>query len=212
MRITTKPLERTRDPIRIGAPVALSDEIEALIRRFNADSRRSVRRLLYSSPRLADLASVFPGAIHALATRRGTATRRRRALELVEEGAQLKEVARALDLPLWLRRLPPDAFAGPLPVLPASEMFARRIVNQLPSTTAESAFWLASVAFASNACNEYFALWLAGQPVFTDPGEPERLFGVLAAYAWFSGADGTRAHSLIVVPWRPEIEARWHGR
>ena len=187
------------------APVALSDEIEALIRRFNADSRRSVRRLLYSSPRLADLASVFPGAIHALATRRGTATRRRRALELVEEGAQLKEVARALDLPLWLRRLPPDAFAGPLPVLPASEMFARRIVNQLPSTTAESAFWLASVAFASNACNEYFALWLAGQPVFTDSGEPERLFGVLAAYAWFSGADGTRAHSLIVVPWRPEM-------
>ena len=31
------------------------------------------------------------------------------------------------------------------------------------------------------------------------------MFGVLAAYAWHSRATQTRAHSLIVVPWRPEI-------
>jgi hypothetical protein len=55
------------------------------------------------------------------------------------------------------------------------------------------------------ACDEYFALWLAGQPVYSDPGDPEHLFGLLAAYAWHSSAGPSRAQSLIVVPWRPEM-------
>lgn len=205
MRIRSTALESARDPVKVGEAVDVSDEIEALIRRFDASSRRTVRRLLYSSPRFVDLATVFPGALHAIAVRRGPATRRRRAIELVETGAQLKDVARALDMPLWMRRLPVEAFKGPIPMVPATEMFARRVVNHLPTAPHESELWLRSMAFASNACNEYFALWLAGQPLFTDPGTPERLFGTLAAYAWFSSADETRAHSLIVVPWRPEM-------
>jgi hypothetical protein len=205
MRITSKPLQSTRDPIRVGATVAVSDEIEAMIRRFDVSARRTVRRLLYSSPRFVDLANVFPGALYAIATRRGPAGKRRRATELIEEGAQLKEVARVLDLPSWLRRLPPEAFRRPIPDLPASEMFARRVVNQLPANPTEAALWLESSAFGTEACNEYFALWLAGQPVFNDAGDARRLFGMLAAYAWFSGADGTRAHNLIVVSWRPEM-------
>jgi hypothetical protein len=140
-----------------------------------------------------------------MASRRGPATRRRRALDLVERGAALKDVAQALDLPLWLRRLPPEAFAGSIGPLPATEMFARRIVNYLPVSAAESAFWLRSVIFAAQACDEYFALWLAAQPVFSEAGEPERLFGLLAAYAWYSSADLSRAQGLIGVPWRPEM-------
>jgi hypothetical protein len=31
------------------------------------------------------------------------------------------------------------------------------------------------------------------------------LFGILSAYAWYSGTDGNRAHNLIVVSWRPEM-------
>jgi hypothetical protein len=38
-----------------------------------------------------------------------------------------------------------------------------------------------------------------------EPGDPEKLFGLLAAYAWFSNADLARARGLIVVPWRPEM-------
>jgi hypothetical protein len=154
---------------------------------------------------MADLAAVFPGAIYALAIRRGPATRRHRTLDLIEHGAPLKEVAQALDLPLWLRRLPPEAFAGPIVTLPATELFGRRIVNHLPANAAESGFWLRSVAFAAKACDEYFALWLASQPVFGEPSDPERVFGLLSAYAWYSSAELARAHGLIVVPWRPEM-------
>jgi hypothetical protein len=205
MRTVANPLECTPDPTRISRNLPASEELESIIRRFEEPARRGVRRLVYSSPRLADLAQVFPACLHAMAMRRGKATQRRKALQLIESGAQLREVARALELPLWLRRLPPEAFVHPVPKLPSSEFFQRRIINQLPQSASESALWLSSVAFAAEACNEYFAVWLASQNVFSDPGDPWRLFSLLAAYAWFSSNEATKAHSLIVVPWRPEM-------
>lgn len=205
MRTTSKSLDLPRDPSRLRISDLADRDLEALIVRFDQPVRRSLRRLVYSSPRVADLATVFPGAIYALAARHGSQTRRRKALTLVEDGAQLKDVARMLDLPMWLRKLPPEAFQGPLSALPASETFARRIVNHLPSKPAESAFWLKSVAFGAKAADEYFALWLAGQPIYAEKGKPERLFAMLAAYAWYSAADVSRTRSLIVVPWRPEM-------
>jgi hypothetical protein len=186
-------------------PIEYTDEWENIVGRFAYPARREVRRLMRSSSRLVDLAVVFPGAMYALATRWRSPETRREALALVEEGAALKAVARTLDLPLWLRRLPPEAFPRPIDGLPVSEAFSRRIANRLPGSPAQSAFWLQSVAFGAKACNEDFALWLADQAVYSEAGNPDQLFGVLAAYAWHSRATQTRAHSLIVVPWRPEI-------
>jgi len=200
-----KPLRRLTDPRRTQELSQLCDELERFAARFAYPARREVRRLMRSSTRLADLATVFPGAIHALATKRGPADARNRATELVEDGAALKSVARILDLPLWLRRLPPEAFQTQIEELPNSELFSRRIANRLPASPAYSAFWLNSVAFATRACHEDFALWLADQSIFNEAGEPEQLFGVLAAYAWYSRATHTQANSLIVVPWRSEI-------
>jgi hypothetical protein len=205
MRTKSKGLELPRDPLMTEENAAPQRDLDALVHRFDLSRRRAVRRLVFSSPRIADLAAVFPGAVYALAVRRGAATHRRKALDLVERGAQLKEVAQALDLPFWLRRLPPEAFVGPLPTVPGTEVFGRRVVNHLPATPAESSFWLRSIAFGAKACDEYFALWLAAQPVYADPGEPEHLFALLAAYAWHSSAEPTRSQGLIVVPWRPEM-------
>ncbi|MFN3623809.1 MAG: hypothetical protein ACK4TP_07070 [Hyphomicrobium sp.] len=183
----------------------LSDEGESYAGRFAYSARREVRRLMRSSPRLADLAIVFPGAMYTLATRRGSQEMRDAAMTLIEDGAPLKSVARTLGLALWLRRLPPEAFQKAVASVPSSENFTRRIATRLPAVPSHSALWLDSVAFAAKACNEDFALWLADQPIFSEPGKPEQMFGVLAAYAWHSRAPHTRAHSLIVVPWRPEI-------
>ena len=103
--------------------------LERFANRFAYPARREVRRLMRSSPRLADLATVFPGAVHALATKRGPADARDKAIGLVEDGAALKSVARVLDLPLWLRRLPPEAFQKKIEDLPNGELFARRVAN-----------------------------------------------------------------------------------
>ena len=205
MSQATKLVRRRVEPRRAPEPSPVPNEWESHAARFTYPARREARRLLRSSPRLVDLALVFPGAVYALATKRGPLAARRQALALIEEGAPLKNVARALDLPLWLRRLPPEAFERPIEDLPASENFTRRIATRLPGPPAHASFWLQSVAFGAKACSEDFALWLADQPVFSEPGDPEQLFGVLAAYAWHSRATQTRAHSLIVVPWRPEI-------
>ena len=202
---------RTADKIN-GATLAISADatsaqrdIEALIDRFDDKHRAGIRRLVTSSPRLLDMATTFPGALFAIAAGRGKSLKRRRAVTLIERGAPLKDVAHALDLPLWLRRLPPEAFNSRDVVLPRSELFARRIANHLPTSSEHSAFWLASVAFGVQACDDYFALWLAQQSIFLEDGDPQALFALLAAYAWFSNADRTRARDLILVPWRPEM-------
>lgn len=185
------------------APTYADSEIAA---RFNPQVRPALRRFIASSPRAVDLAHVFPGAAYVIASKGVAAPEIEKAKRLTLEGAPLRDVARTLGLPLWLRRLPPEAFRTALSPLPASEMFTRRIANHLPVPAAESAFWLSSVGFAAKACDEYFALWLAGQRIFMDRHrDPERLFAILAAYAWFSGAERTRGHNLIVTPWRPEM-------
>lgn len=186
-------------------PVNLSTEVESIVQRFPLAVRREVRRLVRSSPRIADLTTVFPGILYALAAKRGPLASRLQAISLVENGAQLKIVARALDLPMWLRRLPPEAFDALPAALPKSEGFGRRIAARLPVHRSESSFWLTSVMFAEQACHEDFAIWLAGQPVFATEGDAEKLIAVVAAYAWYSGQPDTAAHKLIVVPWRQEI-------
>src|SRR5215470_15076517 len=202
----TKFLRRRAEPVKVEETNELPGEWEAYVARFAYPARREVRRLMRTSSRLVDLSVVFPGAMYALAAKRNAAEARREAISLVEKGAPLKSVARLLGLPLWLRRLPPEAFQKAIEDdLPASETFARRVANRLPGAPAHSAFWLQSVAFGTKACNEDFALWLADQSIFSESGNPEQLFGVLAAYAWHSRAAQTRAHNLIVVPWRPEI-------
>ncbi len=194
-----------REIERLGDAAIPIGDIDSLARRFAPDQRREVRRLLRLSPRMVDLAQIFPCALHIIASPEIEPERRRHAMELVLGGALLKEVAHALDLPMWLRRLPAEAFNGPLPLLPQSEAFSRRIVNCLPGTRSESAMWLRSVAFAAEATHEDFAIWLAQQPLFGGDGDPRRMFAVLAAYAWFSGNVQRTANGLIMVPWRQEI-------
>jgi len=187
------------------ARAGLDAELECEVSRFHQPSRRELRRLSRCHPRFADLVRVFPGAAYAIASRRGPLHQRRRALALVESGAPLKKIALALELPLWLRRLPPEAFRNGIDLLPTGENFTRRVATRLPNSVHESAFWLDTLTFATEAASEDFALWLCEQHLNHDRASPQRMFSVLAAYAWFSRATTTRAHSLIVVPWRPEI-------
>lgn len=183
----------------------LPASVEATVARFSPPARRELRRLIRLSTRFADLTDTFPAAAYVLATRRGHKAHREEVLRLVIEGAPLKTIARKLQLPNWLKKLPPEAFERPLGELPGSESFARRVASRLPPDEQQASFWLESVAFASKAAHDPFAIWLAEQPIFADRSDPERMFAVLAAYAWFSRTADAEARALIVVPWRPEI-------
>lgn len=75
---------------------------------FNAGYRPGINELTACSPSLEDLADAFPALLFALATGYGDATARMRAVQMILQGAPLKDVALALGLPWWLRKLPPD--------------------------------------------------------------------------------------------------------
>jgi hypothetical protein len=195
------PARRRQRAPRAAAPSA----IDTLATRYHASIRREVRRLLGASPRIAEMASVCPAVVHVLAGRLAAPALRRKARRQIEEGATLKAVAATLGLPLWLRRLPPEAFCDAIPELPDGETFARRIAARLPDRPEKSGRWLTSVAFAASAADEAFAAWTAEQSAFHDSEASPRRFAILAAFAWFSRQPLTRAHELIVVPWRSEI-------
>ena len=166
MRSGTDTVEAASPVRHVPAATTRSQAGAEIAIRFTAKVRRSVRAFIATSPRAADLANVFPGAAYVIATKAAPEADIDKAMRLTLDGAPLRDVARTLGLPLWLRRLPPEAFRVAPGPLPCSEMFTRRIANHLPAATDESAFWLASVAFAAKACDEYFSLWLAAQLIF----------------------------------------------
>lgn len=205
---TREDTETTPSPAarrKRAQPAPLPEGAEIAVR-FQRKARKPLRTFFAASPRAVDLANVFPAAAYVIASKSASDAAIEKATRQTLSGAPLRDVARTLGLPFWLRRLPPETFQTPPQDLPSSEMFNRRIANHLPVPANESALWLAAVSFGAKACDEYFALWLAGQRIYMDKHrDPERLFAVLAAYAWYSTADRTRGNSLIVTPWRPEM-------
>lgn len=203
----TNDLAPTLDASRMVRSVAseTADRAEITIQRFPAPVRREIRRLIRTHPRAADLCQTFPGLLYAIAMRHGPASARLCALSGIDAGEPLKSIARILSLPMWLRKLPPEAFADLPAAFPQSAAFTRQIAHRLPRAPEEARCWLDAILFAHMAAGEDFAVWLAAQPIYSDPFEPRRALAILAAYAWHSGKPDSEAFKLIVVPWRQEI-------
>ncbi|MEL7049793.1 MAG: hypothetical protein AAFO75_12715, partial [Pseudomonadota bacterium] len=109
--------------VRRPALTRLPDDAERYICRFDPSARRELRRLIRKSERFLDLAKVFPGAAYLIATRNRPRDQRTLAQNQIIEGAALRTVAKTLEIPLWLRRLPPEAFESSEFNLPSSETF-----------------------------------------------------------------------------------------
>jgi hypothetical protein len=75
----------------------------------------------------------------------------------VFERRALADVAAAADVPLWLRRLPTEAFTRRIARLPESKAFGRQIANHLPSRRS-GPFWLRAVADMNDVANETAAI------------------------------------------------------
>jgi len=173
---------------------------------FHPDYRRFIRELTSSSAALEDLADSFPGLLFALASNYATADQRERAFEMIYDGVALREIANALGLPWWLRKLPPRAFAAPLPKFPLDREFTFRISNLIPRDEQLLPTWLTHVGHACEASGSSYALWIARQPDLTDPvGD---MFRVMAAWAWYSQHENLPGHRLLRRPWSFEMSFR----
>ncbi|MBU2582985.1 MAG: PcfJ domain-containing protein [Alphaproteobacteria bacterium] len=177
------------------------------IARFERSARRRLRKLAGLSPRLGDLILSFPGAAFAIATNSFDPDRTGEAVRRARDGLSLRDVAQPLGLPMWLKRVPPEAFAGRLSSLPDGEKFARQIAGRIPQNPAYASCWLNWVSFAGTAGDEDFALWIAAQkppfvravPINQVPLRP------LALFAWFSIHGQGPARELIEKPWQPSM-------
>jgi hypothetical protein len=119
-----------------------------------------VRAVANEDPRLRDLAFSFPALIFAIAAPR-TGVDMAAAIRAIIAGERLKRIAALARLPMWLRVLPPEAFAAPIPVLPGSADFAKQVMNFLPRSTKAMPTWLQAIGETFALADEMHALWIA---------------------------------------------------
>lgn len=180
------------------------DLLESRLRRYHPRFQGAVRALAVRHPRIADLAASFPALLFALAVpRRGLDPAR--AIACVIDGHALAEAAAAADAPLWLRKLPPETFARPIPRLPDGELFRRQIANHLPRSPKLAPTWLQLVADAAELAHEPMAAWIARE-FAREPRrvKPARL-RLICLWAWYSTEPATLGHDLIERPWTPDM-------
>ncbi len=179
--------------------------------RYHPNYRSRVVALASSQSRLADLAVSFPALLFALTVPRFGIVPSR-AIERTIAGAPLSEIASHAGVPMWLRRLPPEALEGPLPSMPDGALFRRQIVNHIPRSPKWCPMWLRAVSIAAEAGDEAFAVWLARE--FSRlPRLPDELnvtgLRRMAVWAWFGSRRDTHAGSLVAIPWT--IDMGWEA-
>lgn len=176
------------------------------ISRFPTEQRNAIRQSIVTSRRVADLAFSFPLLLSALSTGHGTPEARSEAIRCITDGLPLNEAARALGLPFYLRRVPPEACMAPLPPMPVSMRAARSLGSQLPFEPSTVASWLRAVSAAYQMCDEEFALWVGRQKQlqFAERLDP-RLLRPLAMYAWHSRQPASKLQWLAFTPFTPAM-------
>ncbi|MCI4661081.1 MAG: PcfJ domain-containing protein [Neomegalonema sp.] len=164
------------------------------LRRYHRRLQSQLEATAQIHPALADLLSSFPAAIVMLALRAGPPATRGEAVFQARQGASLAQIAEALDLPYWTRRLPPEAFIAPIDLRREDrddENFGRQLLPTKPASPRAIGLWLNWVHRARQFAGDEFALWLAKQPVFRAPRSPlawgrlpaTRALDALALYA-----------------------------
>jgi hypothetical protein len=177
---------------------------DGAIARFPSACRERVRRCAAISPNMSQLAHSFPLLLQSLAVEYGPREARRLAVELVESGRPLAEVAAAMGLPACLRWIPPEACRERLAWTPLSPDFGRLIANHVPDTISAKSNWMASVFYAAHACDEAFALWVAKQRLLSERFVLEpRVLLPLALFAWHSQRRDNPLRTYIFTPWSP---------
>ncbi|MBN9259989.1 MAG: hypothetical protein J0J14_03880 [Hyphomicrobium sp.] len=175
---------------------------------FPASFRTQIAELTEGGRNIEDLAASFPALLFALATDYATPERRRVALDAILAGKKLKAVAQLLGLPFWLRRLPPAALTGPLPVLPDDPDFALTAVPALPRQPEAMLPWLDFISLADRLAGRDVALWFARHHRLTPPvaANAEALWTL--AWAFYAKHPDTLAGRIQRRSWTPRTGPR----
>lgn len=172
---------------------------------FPQTHRQRVSALAHQDARLADLAISFPALLFALAVPRAGFDPADVILRVCA-GEALKPLCKAAALPAWLRSVPPQAFAQPLPALPDGDLFRMQIANHIPSGRKVLPYWLSAVAEAAISVHEPFALWIARE--IYHESKRAALTRLLCLWAWYSSQPDTRPFALMRRRWSADMGYR----
>ncbi|UFZ03122.1 hypothetical protein LQG66_28345 [Bradyrhizobium ontarionense] len=178
---------------------------ERRLRRYTCRFQSRVRALAMRHSHIADLALSFPALLFALAApRRGFDPEP--VLACVIAGRPLAEAAAAAGLPMWLRKLPPEAFVRPIDPLPDGELFRRQIGNHLPRSPKLMPRWLQLVSEMAALAHEPAAVWIAREFVGAPRAPKLARMHLLGLWIWFSSQPTTSAYELVEKPWTPDMK------
>lgn len=183
--------------------------LRTIIKRYDRQYRRDLWKLTSYSPGYKDLLVCCPAAAVAMVTRQLGAPGVDDAMGLVHRGGRLDEISQALQIPLWYRRLPPEAFRQPparlLEGRGTDAEFGKRILNLRPTGLAHMASWLEAVTSARLSASDDFAIWLAEQ-MRAARGVGRRLPIVpLLLYGAFSCRTELEAGQRVETPWQAKM-------
>jgi hypothetical protein len=171
------------------------------LRRFPTRYRNALNEVADHHHRLADLAQSFPALLFAVAVPR-PGFDPSPVIGGVLAGASLRELAQLAGLPMWSRKLMPEAFEQPLCGLPCDELVGRQIANHLPRSPKLAAPWLHAVRHVTMWGEPAAAIWMAREITDNPKGVFDTQLNLVALYVWFSGAPET------AVPTRAEFRKR----
>jgi len=180
-------------------------DCELELSRFRRTFRRRLLALARSDPALSDLIVAFPAAAIVIVTDYGPKVHRHDAVDLVKRGQPLKLVAKALRLPFWMRKLPPEAFSGNLPNrLPDDPQLGARLAGLIPDSKVHVSGWFKGVTAAWVTAGPEFAHWVACHPRLVPANVSMDGVETLGLFAWAS-ADQGPASQLMPGRWNPKV-------
>lgn len=190
---------------------ARARSIETRLARFGGAVRTRATALASRHPWIADLALSFPALLVALAwPRRGQNARE--AQHLIVAGAPLAAAALQVDLPIWTRALPPEAFHAPVPPLPDTLDVRRQILNHVPKSWNKAPNWLENVSLGYSWGDADLAIWCAREA----PPRLKRRRGwrkryadnrrLVCLWAWFTQRPDELASALSETRWTPAMQ------
>lgn len=182
-------------PHNNGATLSGVIEDAALHRQLARFARRDQRALASFAERHShnrDLVFASPIAALSLARRRGSLAARTTAMVQITNGAPLSRIMATLDLPMWTRRLHPEAlhaaFSEHLGARADDRIFGRLIAHTIPAPDDDARHWLNAVSAARLMGDAVFAAWAASRirmsPVLATP----QILRLVAAFAFVSAS------------------------
>jgi len=183
------------------------------LHKFAPIFRERIAALTCCAPQAEDLIDSFPALLVALISDFGSGPARAKAFEIIIDGGSIKLAAKALGLPIWLKKMPAEAFQCPIHALPCEPQFTAKISNFVPdpangSGAGGSRDWLDQVTAGSETCDSLFALWVAKHCGSIAASRRRKLFALMAAWAWHAKHPGTVGYRLIEKPWSTKMGLR----